>query len=127
MYKCFATIPQDVRQKAFDLFRENALFVNRPTSSEVVAVPGKEDLEDCCPWGAVNLVLLSRHSGADAHSFYKVALPQDGREEAKILRSLGLSTDTRSVNAFINRNDGLGFESWQELAEAMGVESGKQE
>lgn len=136
MYKCFETIPTDVRQRAFDrivieskrTFGRVGMTARAPLC--VVLLPGttKEGLyttRNCCPWGAINYtlaednpVLLERAEGSPL----VVRLPDSGKIEAEILSWIGLTTDIASAQRFIERNDGKGFSSFADLADAMGVE-----
>lgn len=135
MYKCFESIPLTVRQAAFDRFRESGeqdygKFIP-PTSTHLEFTIGDNVCvrsADCCPWGAINYILLEQNRDITPDNLehrvlsHEIRMPDNGTDERQFLKNFNLKTNSRSVNHFINRNDGPGFGSYRELAEAMGVE-----
>lgn len=129
MYKCFESVPQEVRQRAFDRLlaahREKGL--GKPKSS--IGIPVERDGYQyeyrCCPWGAINIELALQDSTMFIMSQGDapvLRMPDNGEEEVAILEWTGLTTDPQSVQRFIVQNDRKGFSSFAALAQAMGVE-----
>lgn len=136
MYKCFAGIPQEVRQQAFDVYATAAKRDGQGVDlARVTLEPDNDDGETgwlrrmdtvyrCCPWGAINYVLLKQHpelAEKAAASRGKLRLPRDGEEEHDLLQLLGLDTDSDSANRFIHANDNWCFKTLSRLAKAMGA------
>lgn len=144
MYACFKGIPKKIRQQAFDLYAAAAkrdgqrLDLTRATLEPDKYSGGNgwganywwmrmNITYHCCPWGAVNYVLLKQRpntaSVAKARG-YKLRLPQDGRNEGDILQLFGLNVDNTTRDAierFIQANDNRKFMTLGQLATAMGV------
>lgn len=124
MYKCFESIPLDIRQQAFDAY---VLAI----CASVQPPPYHRSYFQhwyCCPLGAVNIVAISRQTESRKiledilDKGYAVSMPTYGYMEQVILYMVGLTTDKDSVDDFIARNDREGFASFADLADAMGVE-----
>jgi hypothetical protein len=127
MYACFDTIPQDVRQRAFDLYMQKSIesgHKKRPRSAITLPSMFGASARNYCPWGAINYILYEDKPlllGVAKEEFLSLHMPSGAPEERDILRLVGLDADESSAENFIEDSDNEEFRSFEELADAMGV------
>jgi hypothetical protein len=127
MFTCFESIPQEIRQEAFNRFVEGDILhgLSEALNSTVPPQTALVYNHVCCPFGAVNRVIERRlNAYAVIRNFPPgyINIPDGGKVESDILASVGITVDPDEAQKFIWKNDhDAGFLSFEELAEAMGA------
>lgn len=137
MYRVFESIPQEVRQQAFDEYVKSRRKMNYEDNLRRTALglpPTKENRTRswsgsyehggmCCPLGAVCVELgLGR-----VVSPVEVRVPNGGAAVRKLLAHADILVDPTDAQEFISDNDHECFDTFQKLAKAMGVEYHQEE
>lgn len=122
MYACFRSIPQEVRQWAFDV-----IVAREPDASARVFLGGLQH----CPWGVINAVLEQKDADfitnrvldcRDETSYILThRLPGCETEAFHIRQLLGVQVSPVELRVFMDDADAGKFDTNEKLALAMGV------